>query len=78
MQKRVESAAGGRLSFTSLFADRTIFDDPLEYDKKLVQRSQGSLSHMLELGHHILLHHSQHHPDEPDLVAEDFLVLEKT
>ncbi len=61
----------GKESFTALFAEPPRVTD-LEYDRRLVQRSNGSLGRMLELGRHVLLHHTQYHPDTEYLEADDF------
>lgn len=68
-----------RTTFTSLFVPP---DDPksdlLLYDKMLVQKSQGSLGRLLELGRRILDHHAQYRPDIPDLLPYDFAVINES
>ena len=77
LAKRIElSTQGRRDSLTSLF-ERNIFSDNQAADNKLVQKSNGSLSRMLELGHLILLHHAQYHPEDLELLVDDFEVIDK-
>lgn len=66
----------GKESFTALFAEPPRVPD-FEYDHKLVQRSNGSLGRMLELGRQVLLRHAQWHPDAEYLQADDFEVIER-
>jgi hypothetical protein len=72
------STTDGRDSFTNLF-ERSVFSDPLEYDQRLVQKAEGSLSRMLELGHRILTHHAQKHLDDPnpELLVDDWEAIDK-
>jgi len=75
---RIKLTSGGRESFADLFESPPGLRDfvPPDYDDQLAEKAQGSLNRLLELGLKILLHHATYRADIPDLLDEDFRVIE--
>jgi hypothetical protein len=74
---RVNAVGGDREKFAELF-ESPPFVAPPDYDDQLAEKAGGSLHRMLTLGLKILFHHAQHHPDIPDLLPDDFAVIDES
>lgn len=73
---RVDKVSGGRPEFAKLFAGPP-FAVP-DYDDRLTEKANGSLHRMLTLGLKILFYHAQYHPDNPELLPDDFAVIDES
>lgn len=77
LAQRVNEVGGGRQNFSKLF-EPPPFVAPADYDDQLAEKAHGSLHRMLTLGLKILFHHAQYHPDNPDLLPDDFAVIDES